>query len=272
MEFLRVLVKGLGRHPFLSFIGVGVLIGGIFAINVVIDRNNGTLTEPLKKGTVMDTVYGIGTVTATRSYSIKPGVIQTLKSLYVKEGDFVKKDQRLAHIDSIDYKSPFDGVVNYLPFKEGENIFAQVPTLVVTDLGDRYIVVNLVQQGAMRVKPGQRAILSFDSFRDIKYEGSVTSVYSYNGNFLARIDVKNLSSEILPDMTADIAIVINELKDVLIIPTVAYENGVVWLKRGHGVPTSEHVKLGVIDDLNAQVVEGDIHEGDQLIIRKKVGQ
>ena len=272
MEILRSIVSRIGRHPLVSILGVFFFIGLLIAARTISERNNGLLTEPLKKSSVMDSVYGIGTVTASRSYSIKPGVTQTLKNLYVKEGDLVKKGDRLANIDLIDYRAQFDGVVNYLPFKVGENVFAATPTLVVTDLSDRYVVVTLVQQGAMRIKPGQKAVLSFDSYREKKYDGVVKSVYSYNGSFLARIDVDNLPAEILPDMTADVAIIIQNLENVLVIPTVAYDSGHVWVKRSTGIPTAVPVKLGVIDDLNAQVVEGDIHEGDQLIIRKKVGQ
>ncbi len=272
MEFLRSLIKRISKHPIVSVLGAFFMIGLFFAAHIVIERNNGLLTDPIKKGTVLESVYGIGTVTAARSYSLKPGVTQTLRDLYVSEGDQVKKGAKLAAIDQINYTAPFDGVVNYLPFKVGENVFAQVPTLVLTDLKNRYMVVTLVQQGALRVKPGQRAILSLDSMRKQKFEGVVKSVYTYNGNFLARIDVTALPAEVLPDMTADVAIVLQELKDVLVIPTTAYDNGHVWVKRPYGMTTSVPVTLGVIDDSTAQVVSGDIHEGEQLVIRKKVGQ
>jgi hypothetical protein len=140
----------------------------------------------------------------------------------------------------------------------------------VTDLADRYLVVSLEQQGALRVRAGQKAKLSFDSLRDQSYEGAVQSVYSYNGNFLARIDVSALPSEVLPDMTADVAIVIREIPDALVVPVAAFEDGYLWVKHGRGLPAKRAVTLGVVDGTVAQVTSGAVVAGDRLLIRNKV--
>ena len=248
-----------------------VLLGLVIFTRLVVSRSQGALSDPIKRGTIVDATYGIGTVTATRSYSVRPGVISTITDLYVKEGEFVHKGKRLANIDQVIYSSPFDGVVNYLPFKQGENIFTQLPVVVVTDLSNRYLVVSLEQQGALRVSGGQKAKISFDSLRSQTFDGVVASVYSYNNNFLARIDVSSLPTAILPDMTADVAIVIRELKDVLLVPTAALEKDTVWVKRAHQLSTQVSLKLGVVDGALAEVVSGDLHEGDQVLIRKKAG-
>lgn len=270
MDALRAILKWFEKHPVVSLSGVVIFIAAAYLARVVVNRSDGSLTEPLKKEKIVDAVYGIGTVTATHSFSIKPGVVTTLQDLYVKEGDVVKKGQPLVRIDTIQYRAPFNGVVNFLPFKVGENVFAQLPVLVLTDLLDRYLVVTLEQQGALRVKPGQKAKLNFDSIRSQNYEGVVESVYSYNSNFLARIDVSKLPPEILPDMTADVAIVIQEIPDALVLPVIAFENGYVWVKRGHRLPSREPVNLGVVDGLSAQVVSGNLTEGDRLMVRRKV--
>jgi len=268
---VRALIKWISAHRALSAVGGIFVICLIVFMRIVIARSQGDLSEPLKKGAIVDAVYGIGTVTATKSYSIKPGVIATITDLYVKEGDSVRKGQKLARLDQVGYRAPFDGVVNFLPFKVGENVFAQLPVAVVTDLSNRYLVVSLEQQGALRVRIGQRAKLSFDSIRSKSYDGVVQSVYSYNSNFLARIDVSSLPKEILPDMTADVAIIIRELSDVLLIPVAALENDSVWVKRPHRIPTQVQIKLGVVDGAMAEVRSGDLKENDQVLIRKKVG-
>ncbi len=269
MNFLRSLKNWIGQHFILSMLGFSILLAALIFTQKILDRRNGVVTEPLKKGRIVDAVYGIGTVTALHSFSIKPGVTQNLRKLYAREGDFVLKGAKLASIDQITYHAPFAGMVSYVPFKVGENVFSQSPIMVVTDLTDRYLVVNLVQQSALRVRPGQKAIISFDSMRQKQISGVVASVYSYSANFLARIDVANLPNEILPEMTADVAIIIQELQDVLTMPTAAFENGHVWVVKSNGIPSSVEVKLGVVDEAMAQVLSGDIHENDQLIIRKK---
>lgn len=270
MDTLRTLTKWISKHRALSFLVALTVTALLVFARVVVNRSQGSLSEPLRRGTIIDGVYGIGTVTAIRSFAVKPGVIATIDSLYVKEGDSVRKGAELARIDKVSYRAPFDGVVNYLPFKVGENIFTQLPALVLTDLMDRYLVVSLEQQGALRVRAGQKAKLSFDSIRSQNFDGVVQSVYSYNSNFLARIDVTSLPAEILPDMTADVAIVIREVKDALLIPIAAYENGFVWIKRGHMIPMKVAVKLGVVEGTLAEVTSDDLRVGDTLMIRRKV--
>ena len=270
MDILRKITQWVSNHRIVSIVIVAVLAISIALIKDLNDRTQGLLSPPLQKGNIVDAVYGIGTVTG-RSVAEEHGqLIATIGDLYVKEGDSVHRGDRLARIDTLTYKSPFDGVVNYLPFKVGENIFVQLPALVVTDLSDRYIVVSIEQQGALRVRPGQKAKLSFDTIRSQNYDGVVKSVYSYNSNFLARIDITSLPPEILPDMTADIAIIIQEVKDALIMPVSAYENGFVWVKRGHMIPMKTAVTLGVIDGTMAEIKSGEVSPGDSLMIRTKV--
>ena len=272
MNTLRRITQWISKHRIISITSVVLLISILFAVKEISNRSQGTLTDPIKKGQIVDAVYGIGTVTATRSYSVKPGIIATIGNLYVKEGDFVHQGDKLVRIESVEYRAPFAGVVNYLPFKVGENIFTQFPALVLTDLANRYLVVTLEQQGALRVRAGQKAKLSFDSIRGQSFEGEVKSVYSYNGNFLARIEVPALPPEILPDMTADIAIIVKTIEDALLLPVSAFENGFVWVKRGHSIPSKTPVRLGVVDGTSAQSISGDLHEGDTLMVRKKVAQ
>ena len=270
MNNIRTLVDWLKKHPILSVISLLLLIVLIIVLNIFKAASDGTLSESIKKGTLADVVYGIGTVTAARSYSVKPGVIATISELHVKEGDFVKKDTKLITIDHVTYRAPFNGVVNSLPFKAGENVFTQIPALTITDLSNRYLLVSLEQQGALRVRNGQKVKLSFDSIRQKNFEGEVESIYSYNNNFLARIKVTDLPIEILPDMTADVAIVIREVKDAIQIPINAFENGFVWVKRGIGLPKKTAVTLGVIDDSMGELLTGDVQVGDQLMMHRKM--
>lgn len=270
METLRAILKGIGRHRLLSVLAICALIALFLFARFIVSREQSPLSAPIEKVEIADTVYGIGTVTATRSFAVKPGVVTNLRAIYVKEGDAVQKGQRLINVDGVIYRAPFAGVVNYLPFKVGENVFVQIPLLVLTDLTDRYLVVSLEQQGAIRVKAGQKAKLSFDSLRSETFDGTVKSVYSYNGNFLARIDVSHLPMQILPDMTADVAILIQQIPNALVIPTAAFENGYVWVKRGRSLLRRIPVRLGIVDNTKAQILSGDLKPGDRVAIHGKV--
>jgi multidrug efflux pump subunit AcrA (membrane-fusion protein) len=230
-----------------------------------------SLTEPIRKGPIVESVYGIGTVTATRSFQLKLGVTGTIRRLFVKEGDAVKRDQKLVDVDGVPFNAPFDGTITLLPYKVGETVFPQAVVLSIVDLQDRYVLVTLEQQAALRVRRGQKARLSFDSMREVSYDGQVEAIYSNENNFFVRIGVAGLPAQILPGMTGDVAIGIAEHRDALIVPVAALDAGKVYVKRGLGTAAVE-VRTGIVDGAMAEIVAGDLREGERLVIRKKVGQ
>jgi len=66
-----------------------------------------------------------------------------------------------------------------------------------------------------------------------------------------------------------VAIGIGEQRDVLIVPVAAIDIGKVYVKRGIGA-TTVAVKTGIVDGAMAEIVAGDLHEGERLVIRRKV--
>ncbi len=271
MDKIRAVVKWISAHKVISILGILSVLAGAFFYHRMSVRNEGVYSEPLGSGSIVQSVYGIGTVTASHSFQLKTGVTSHINEIFVKEGDVVKKEQRLIHIDETLYRAPFAGTITYLPFKAGENVFAQLPSLILVDLLDRYLVVSLEQQGALRVQRGQNVKISFDTIRENSYVGVVESIYSYNNSFLARIDVSKLPPQILPGMTADVAIEIQKHDNVLIIPVAAIEKDHVWVKRkSSSFLQKVPIKLGLIDSAMAEVVSGDLQAGDRLLIRKNL--
>jgi membrane fusion protein, macrolide-specific efflux system len=225
---------------------------------------------PVKRGSIIESVYGIGTVTANRTFQFKLGAANSISELFVKEGNEVKKGDSLIRLEADQLiKAPFDGTVTVLSYKVGENIFPEKVVVEVVDLKDRYLVVSLEQRGALRVQKGQKAKLSFDGLREQTIEGEVVSVYSSENNFLIRIDIPNLPPQILPGMTADTAVGIRERTDVLLVPVAAIEEGYVYVKRATG-QDKVAIKTGIIDGVMAELTEGNLKEGDQLAVRRKI--
>lgn len=229
----------------------------------------GAYSEPLKKGTVLESVYGIGTVTATKSYQLRFGVTSTIRRIYVREGDPVKRGDALVESDGgVTFSAPFEGTVTYLPVKVGETVFPQSIILNLVDLRDRYVVVSLEQRGALRVRQNQKARISFDSMRGEAFDGTVQALYSNDNNFLVRIGVADLPPQVLPGMTADVAIAIAEKAGVLLAPLSAIEDGKVLVKRSLGKPKAVAVQTGIVDGAMAEIASGEVSEGDQLYVKK----
>ncbi|MCE9596762.1 MAG: efflux RND transporter periplasmic adaptor subunit [Spirochaetia bacterium] len=262
--------KWLKGHAILAIVGLVGAISILLGARYIIQRSEGILSEPIATGTIVRSVYGIGSVMANRSYQLKLAIVNNLNEIYVKEGDSVPKNGRLVLIDGIPYSAPFAGTITFLPYRIGENVFASVPVLTLVDLRDRYIVASLEQQGALQVQKGQTVRMSFDTIRDHYYTGTVSAIYSNENQFLARIDVRDLPAQVLPGMTADVAISIQERKDALLVPVAALEGKSVWRKRGHEIPRLIEVQIGIVDREFAEIEKGDLAAGDRVLIKTRV--
>ena len=229
---------------------------------------NGTKAG-LKRGPIVEAIYGLGTVTSNREFNFKVGVTSQIRQIFVREGQEIGAGAPLLRLeDSGVQKAPFSGTVISLPFKEGETVYPQAPILTLVDLHDRYIRVSLEQQGAIRVRPGQTARLTFESLRGQKFEGKIESIFPRSDQFVAHITVRDLPKEILPGMTADVAIEVGRKPDALLLPVTALSSGRVIVERGNH-PQKIEVKIGIVDGEWAEVLEGDVREGDLVFVRKE---
>src|SRR5262249_22156658 len=131
-----------------------------------------------------------------------------------------------------------------------------------------YVVVSLEQSGALRVKAGQAAFLSFENLRDQRPTGEVTSIYPKDGQFFVNIEAPGLPAQVLVGMTADVAIQVAQKDEVLQVPLVAISQGKVQVLR-NGLKKSTPVKIGAVDGTWGEVLEGDLSPEDSLVLPGK---
>jgi multidrug efflux pump subunit AcrA (membrane-fusion protein) len=250
----------------LTLIGLLAVLG--FTIRANKDEN-GRETALVERGTILESVYGIGTVMAEKSFQLKSGVAGIIQKIYVREGDFVKRGAPLVDLeDTALLTAPFSGTVTWLPFKTGEVVFPQAVILSLVDLQHRYMVVSLEQKAALKVHAHQKARISFDNMRESVSDGMVEVIYSQGNSFLVRIGIRRLPLQILPGMTGDVAITISERKDVLLVPTASIDDGVVWIKRGAAKPQRVEIALGIVDGEKAEVA-GALTSGELVVLPQK---
>jgi len=224
-------------------------------------------THP-KKGPIVESIYGLGTVQSDNVYNIKLGVTAMIKRVFVKEGEFVKKGQKLILFDENSVQSqiaPFAGFVTQINYFPGETVFPQASILTLMDLERRYISVALDQGGALRVRPQQKALLSFDSSGKGTFTGNVRAIFPRQGQLVAHIDCPELPPEILPGMTADVSIVVHEKSPATLIPLKTIQQGKIWISRA-GSTQAIPVQLGIVDAEWAEVLSPTLSENDILEI------
>lgn len=223
----------------------------------------------VKKGDVLEAIYGLGKVKSRQSFDVKVGVMSNVEKVYVQEGEKVKKGDNLISLTSLNlFKAPFDGTVTLIEFKIGEVALPQIPIIRIENLDDKYIEVSLEQDAALRVKKDQIAQIIFDNNSGKKINGTVKSIYPKRGEFIAHIDSENIPSNILPGMTADVVIEVGKKKDVILIPVKAVTDGRVVRLRDEKKQVVE-VEIGSSDGIWAELINGKIIESDQLIVKGK---
>lgn len=257
----------MNKKTIIAIVAVVLVVAG--AVGFKLRSSQRDLQLKVKKGTIIDAVYGIGTVNAKNTYALKLGVTSRISALYVQEGDEVKAGQPLVALEGLtQFRAPFAGTVTSIPFKVGESVFPQTTIISVTNLKELYIVVSLEQLGALRVKKGQNVRINFESIRDQTMDGTVRTIFSNDTQFIVHIDVKKLPDQILPGMTTDVAIEIQRFNDSILVPATAVNGSAVMRIRG-GSREKIDIKVGAIDGEWAQVIDGDIKESDLVAVGRK---
>jgi macrolide-specific efflux system membrane fusion protein len=226
-------------------------------------------SQRLRIGPVVEAVYGLGTVIAPQTYQLKSAVNQRIREIFVKEGDQVAKGAPLVQFDDTAVnRAPFAGTVTSIPARKGELLFPSVPALTLVNLGDLFLEVLLEQQAVLRVKAGQKVVISVESIRGEKIQGVVQSVFPRDSQFVVRISMDHITMRLLPGMTADVAIEVGRKENALSIPLSAISAGRVTLKR-NGKKVKETVQIGVTDGEWAEVLSGNVLPDDEVLVRSK---
>jgi multidrug efflux pump subunit AcrA (membrane-fusion protein) len=245
-----------------------VLAIALIALVLSLGRNNVEYIHP-RYGDVVESIYGLGKVKTRKFYELKLGIIKTVDRLYVQEGDTVSKGQRMVRMDDgTVFSAPMAGTVTLVALTEAQQVFPQQTILRLEDLQDKYIEVSLEQQGALRVQKGQPVRVLFESIRGEVLTGQVDALFPRNEEFLVHINVAGLADNVLPGMTADVAIEVGKKSNVLLVPLSGVQNGQVRIKRGDKTQVVS-VKLGNIDGNWAEITEGDIRPDDQVIVMRR---
>ncbi len=254
-------------------------------------------------GDICVLVSTTGVVEPQNRVEIKPPIAGRIEEILVKEGDKVKKGdvlglmsstERAALLDAAHLKgeeelkywkevykptpliAPIDGEVIVRAVEPGQTVTVNDAILV---LSDRLIVKAQVDETDIgKVKLGQKAIITLDAYPDIKVEGRVNHI-SYESKIINNVTIYEV--DILPDevpevfrsgMTANVDIVIQDEKNVLLLPQEALieEGGqkFVRVKSFRGV-VKKKVITGLSDDKNVEILKGVSREEVVLIPSQK---
>lgn len=187
-------------------------------------------------------------------------------------------------------KSPVNGIVISKAVEVGQTVAASFSTpelfSVAEDLTKMQIEASVVEADIAKVKEGQTARFSVDSYTDEYFFGKVVQVRneavstSNVVSYTVVIEIDNSELKLKPGMTANVEIITAEKKDILLAPNQAlrfymddsdnakrYQDRGLWVIR-NGKPQRVVIKIGVSDDSNTQIFSDELQSGDKVITAK----
>lgn len=184
----------------------------------------------------------------TQSTTITAPTFGTIVNLLVKEGNQVAASQL----------QPTTAVSQVVSAAS-----VQQPVLIIANLGDPYIAVNVSEDYATRVIPGQKVSIIFDALKSQTFEGRVMDIATVGTNvqgvvtYSARISAEAVSTVIKPNMTALLTIETLRRDSVITVPNTAIvtnegQTYVIEAKTHKHIP----VKLGTKGVAKIEVTEG----------------
>ena len=260
----RWLMARIQAQPWIAYGLLAVM--GIAGVGFVLrNGQRGTWVRP-QVGPIVEAIYSLGTVKAVRTWQLKTGIPVGITDIGVREGDLVSAGQRVLSTDSGTFFAPFRGTVTKVNAHKGEILMPGTPALQLTDLNERYILVSLDQPSALRVRQNQKAEISVESIRGRKLVGRVISIYPSDSQFLVRLQVDSMPPEILPDMTADVAIEVERREKALLVPLIAVRRGQIIVRRAGKRRQPVHAKVGAVNAESAEILDGSVLPSDEVLI------
>ena len=193
-------------------------------------------------------------------------------------------------------RSPVDGIVLSRNVDVGQTVAAsfQAPTLftIARDLTEMQVNTSVDEADIGLVKSGQKVTFTVDAYPSEMFKGRVSQIRNAPQvvqnvvTYDVIIEVENLELKLKPGMTANVSIVVAEKRNVLSIPNAALRfrpygeeresrqpKGIetsaqnrVWALLADAKLKSVPVKLGVNNVRYYELTEGDLKEGDNLVV------
>jgi macrolide-specific efflux system membrane fusion protein len=174
--------------------------------------------------------------------------------------------------------SPISGVVGSVSTQEGETVSASLaaPTFVtLLDLERLEVWAYVDETDIGRIRLGQKATFTVDTYPDESFEGRVTAIYpqaEIRDNVVNYVTVVRFSPPphhtLRPEMTAMVQIAIQSRDDVLAVPRGAVRRGpegTFVYGPGEAGLVECPVVTGLRDDRYWEIVEG-LDEGDTILV------
>jgi len=174
--------------------------------------------------------------------------------------------------------SPISGIVTDIEQPlTGTNITPANATFTIINPDSIYFKSEIDQEDVSKIKVGQLATITIDSFPDSSFESEITHISFipvtgqsstvYEVRFKLAVDNQNLSYRL--GMDGDARLTLSEESEALVIPLDALNDdgqSYVWLKSDSKL-SKKYVTTGIENEDEVQILEG-LSTNDSVVIKK----
>jgi HlyD family secretion protein len=171
--------------------------------------------------------------------------------------------------------APFDGTVTEADSLPGDQVAAGATAFRIDNLDTLLVDVQVSEVDINSIKVDQPVTLTFDAILGKEYHGAVAEVAQAGTatqgvvNFTVTVELTDADENVKPGMTAAVNIVVQEIKDAILVPNRAVRlvdgQRVVYLLVD-GKPIKKELRLGPSSDTSSVVAVGDVKQGDIVIL------
>jgi len=173
--------------------------------------------------------------------------------------------------------APFNGTITQAVPIPGDQVSMGMQAFRVDDLSNLLVDVQVSEVDINGIAVGQPVTITLDAVQDRPnpYNGVVTEVSqagvvtSGEVNFTVTVQLTDADKQVKPGMTAAVNIIVNQVKNQLLVPNQAVRliNGkrMVYILV-NGAPQQVEITLGASSDTMSVVTGGNLKEGDLIIL------
>jgi macrolide-specific efflux system membrane fusion protein len=206
---------------------------------------------------------------AEKSYEVNKALLEQAKANL----EFAR-----VQLDYTRISAPIAGIIASVSTQEGETVAASfsAPTFVtIIDLERLEVWAYVDETDIGRIKEGQIATFTVDTYPDTDFEGLITAIYPKAViqdnvvNYVVTLKITNFKEKILrPEMTTNVTIRLETRKDVLMVPISAIkrergERFVTVMEGTHLLPRK--VKTGWSSNGSIEIISG-LNVNEKIII------
>jgi Cu(I)/Ag(I) efflux system membrane fusion protein len=240
--------------------------------------------DPVSKGQKIAEIYAPDLLAAQQEYlallslngvdkddSLKQAARTRLKLLGMSEGEVVSITKSGKSTARFGVYAPASGIVTELGVREGGQLMAGSSLVQISDLSQVWMIAEVPERDAARLKPGISADVQLQSLPDEIFKGKVGYLYPIlndtSRTLQVRIELPNPGNRLRPGMYANVEFA-GQTHEALSVPTESIiatgKRKVVIVREENGYRPVE-IKTGQERDSRTEILNG-LADGEKIVV------